>query len=173
LIDPFGSITPGEPVLAVDFDRFIWDSANHCWKGNAILPSGDFIEVGVVSKSKKPAIALEYARFAFGQIGSRIEEGRRYAARQLLEYYNYYNAHLKTGEQLQEEQFVQRMELERIRFSSKGAARIDFKHTLYLGDCIYEGGLIVVEATVDGQFREAYWVTGPDAEEIRRTGRCT
>lgn len=115
---------------------------------------------------------LDYSRFAFRQMRSRIDEARRYAAHRLLEYYNYYNAHLKVGEQLKEDEFIERLALEGIRFSSTGAAQLDFKHTLYRGHDFYEGGLIVVETAVDGQIRDAYWVTRPDAEECRRTKSC-
>jgi hypothetical protein len=126
-----------------------------------------------VSAKDRAAAVLEYSRFAFRQIRSRIDDARRYAAQQLLDYYNYYNAHLKDGEQLKEEEFIARLALEGIRFSSNGAARLDFQHSLYGGDHINEGGLIVVETAVDGRIRQAYWVTKSDAEECRRVRNCT
>ncbi len=151
-----------------DFDRLTWHSNAGCWHGQVLLPSGSHVDVTIPSKNQDP-LALEYSRLTFAQISSRIGDARAYAAKKLLEYYNYYNSHIKNGEQLSEEEFTQRMELEGIRFSAKGRARIDFSHTLYQGDYLNQGGLIVVEATMDGRLRKAYWLTSPDAEECRKT----
>src|SRR5262249_54556350 len=78
----------------------------------------------------------------------------------------------KEGEQLTEEAFARRLRLEGIRFTGEGNACLDFGHDLYRGDRLYEGGLVVVEASADGHFRRAYWVTRPDAEVPRLTRNC-
>jgi hypothetical protein len=42
-----------------------------------------------------------------------------------------------------------------------------FAHDLYRGDRLYAGGLVVVEARADAKFNQAFWVTKPDARELR------
>jgi hypothetical protein len=63
--------------------------------------------------------------------------------------------------------------LEAIEFSSKGTSQLEFRHTLYRGYRNWEGGVIVVMARFDGESRKAAWVTAADADEVRRTRRCT
>jgi hypothetical protein len=105
-------------------------------------------------------------------LAQRLPEARRYAARRLVEYYNYYQAHLRDGEQVTATAFGDRLRLGGIRFRGEGAACLDFAHDLYRGDRLMAGGLVVVEAAADGGFRRASWMTEPDAREARRIRRC-
>jgi hypothetical protein len=150
-------------------ESLAWDSEQHRWRGLAALDADSRVEVVVIPGEVEPAVALAYARFAFSQLASRVGKAQRYAARRLLDYYNCYNAHLQEGEQLTEEAFARRLRLEGIRFTGEGSACLDFGHDLYRGDRLYEGGRVVVEASADGHFRRASWVTRPDAEEPRLT----
>jgi len=154
-------------------EALAWDDEQHLWRGEITLADESCIEVVVVPKGVDSTLALSYATFAFSLIVPKIDEARDFAARKLVKYYNYYNAHLQDGEQLTVEQFSQRLRLERIRFRGEGRASLDFAHTLYRGDNLYAGGLIVVDVTREGSFKKPAWVTEPDAEELRRRRHFT
>jgi hypothetical protein len=116
---------------------------------------------------------LALARLAFPRLSPRIDDARAYAARHLLAYYNTFNAHLRDGERLSEAEFAGRLELEAVAFTDKGSSQLEYRHSLYRGYHNLEGGLVVVLARFDGEFRKAAWVTAADAEELRRTRRHT
>jgi hypothetical protein len=125
------------------------------------------IAVAVVPGKGDRNTALANAEIAFSRIASRVQEAQRFAASQLLEYYNYHNAHLSAGEHLTAEAFARRLQLEGMWFGGKGRARLYFGHDLYRSDHLNEGGLILVQASTEGEFRRASWITEPDAQEPR------
>jgi hypothetical protein len=151
----------------------VWDEPRGLWCGHAILDADGRLEVAVAVGDIEPILARSYAAFALSQIAPRTADARRYAARNLVEYYNYFHSHLPDGEQVTVEEFAARLRLEGVRFRGEGAACLDFGHDLYRGGGLYTGGLVVVEADTGGKFRRAYWVTEPDAQEPRRIRRCT
>lgn len=153
-------------------DTLEWDAAGKRWWGRVEVISGRPAEVAVHAGRRDPAVALALAKLAVTRIAPRIDEARAFAARELLEYYNVFNAHLRNGEQLDEETFAGRLELEAIEFTYKGSSFIEFRHSLYRGFRNFEGGLILVIARFDGEFRKAAWVSAADAEEMRRNMRC-
>jgi hypothetical protein len=146
-----------------------WDDVRKAWCGLAAVDEVGRVAVVVAAEDVEPALARSYAEFALSQLAPRLPEARRYAARRLAEYYNYWQAHLVGGEQITEEAFGDRLRLEGVRFRGEGAACLDFGHDLRMN----VGGLVVVEAAADGRFRRAYWMTEPDAREARRTIRST
>ncbi len=146
-----------------------WDDQRGLWCGHA--NADDRVEVAIAAGDSDPELARSYAAFALSRLAGRVGEARRYAAHRLVEYYNYYHGHLPDGEQITAEEFAERLKLEGIRFRGTGAACLDFGHDLYSGHYLNQGGLVVVEAAADGRFRQAYWVTEPDAREARRTRR--
>jgi hypothetical protein len=150
-----------------------WDEQQSLWRGHAALDAEGRVEVAVTAGDTALDLARSYAAFALSRLASQTTDARRYAARKLVEYYNSFQAHLSNGEQVTAEGFAARLRLEGIRFRGEGAACLDFGHDLYRGDYLHAGGLVVVEADAGGKFRRAYWVTGPDAQEARRTRRCT
>jgi hypothetical protein len=151
--------------------NLFWDDERRRWQGTVEVSPTARISVAVLPGVADRDSALTHAEFALSQLISRINEARQYAARRLLGYYNYYNAHLSNGEQLTEESFAARLELEGIRFGGAGQARLYFGHDLYRGEGIYEGGLVLVKVSGAGQFRQASWVTEPDARGFRRHHR--
>jgi hypothetical protein len=153
-------------------DCLKWDASGRRWCGLVEVTPGRLVEVAVLAGRRDPAVPLALARLALSLIRPGLDEARHFAARQLLEYYNVFNAHLRDGEQLGEAEFASRLELEAIGFTEKGSSTLDFRHSLYRGYRNYEGGLIVVMTRFDGEFRKASWVTAADTEEWRRTRRC-
>jgi hypothetical protein len=150
-----------------------WDEQRGLWRGHAALDSDGRVEVAIAAGGLDPDLARSYAAFALSRLAPLIADARRFAARKLRDYYNYYQAHLPDGERLTAEEFAARLRLEGVRFRVEGAARLDFGHELYRGDYLYAGGLVVVEADAGGKLRRAYRVTEPDAREPRRTRRGT
>jgi hypothetical protein len=150
-----------------------WDEGQQLWRGTATLGPDGPVGVVVVPGRGDRDTALAYARFALALVGSCVRQAREYAAAELLGYYNYSQAHRSEGEQLTAEEFAERLRLEGIRFGREGHARLYFGHSLYRDDYQLEGGLVVVEATAEGEFRRTYWVTEPDAREPRRIIRGT
>jgi hypothetical protein len=153
-----------------------WDEDQRLWRGTVTLGPDAEIGVVIVPGRGDRDTAFTYAKFALSRLGPGVHQAKEhqakeYAATKLLEYYNYYQAHLSAGEQLKPGEFADRLRLEGIRFDGEGGARLYFGHRLYRGDYQYEGGLVVVEMTADGEFRRAYWVTEPDAREPRRIMR--
>ena len=149
-----------------------WDDTRQIWCGHAVLDGIGRIEVAIVPKDVEPAVARSYADFALPSLTTRLSEARQYAAHRLLEYYNYYQAHLPDGAQVTDALFAGRLRLEGIRFRGEGAASLDFAHDLYQNDRLMAGGLVVVECTAAGRFRRASWMTEPDAQDARRIRRC-
>lgn len=149
-------------------DGLKWDETHRRWHGEVEISTGQPIEVAVRASRRDPAVSLALAKLAFALIRPRIDEARSFAAGQLLEYYNVYNAHLAKGEQLTEAEFATRLELEAISFTEKGSSTLEFKHRLYRGQRNWEGGMIVVMTRFDGEYRKASWVTAADAEEWRQ-----
>lgn len=152
-------------------EDLVWNCDQRLWHGVATLDADTQVEVVVIVGDLAPDIALAYARFAFSQLASKLESARRFAAHKLLEYYNYYNKHLKDGEHLTDEEFAMRLRLEGVRFTGEGRTHLDFGHDFYRGHYLEEGGLVVVDATAEGRFTKAYWVSKSDAEEARRLRR--
>jgi hypothetical protein len=150
-----------------------WDESHRLWRGIVNVGSATRVEVSVFPGDVEPSLALSYAEFALTLIAHRIDEARQFAARRLVGDYNDWNAHLPDGEELTLEQFAGRLRLEGIRFRGEGVSSLDFAHDFYRGDYLFEGGLIVVEATAEGRFVRPRWVTEADAEECRRTRRCS
>lgn len=148
-------------------DSLNYDDVGCRWFGPVNLRDGEAIEVSIRVGRRDPEVALALARLAFPLIVPRINEAKSLAAKQLLEYYNVFNAHLKNGEQIDEAEFAHRLELEAISFTNKGSSTLEFRHGLYRGYRNFEGGLIVVRARFDGEFRKAAWVTAADADEWR------
>lgn len=144
-----------------------WADEQRLWRRTAKVGADICIAVAVVPGKGDRDTALAYAEFAFSRIALRVQEAQRFAASHLLGYYNYYNAHLTAGEQLTAEAFAKRLQLEGMWFGGKGRARLYFGHDLYRRDHLYEGGLILVQATAAGEFRRASWITEPDAQEPR------
>lgn len=161
------------PIARGPLNGMSWDEAGHRWWGRVEASPGRPVEVVVRAGSRNPAVSLALARLILPLILPRVDDARSLAARQLLEYYNVFNAHLRDGEQLSETEFAGRLELEAIWFTPKGSSTLYFRHGLYRGYRNLEGGLVVVMARFDGEFRKASWVTAADAEEWRRTGRWT
>lgn len=149
----------------------VWDEPHRLWRGTATPDATAPVGVLVVPGRGDRDTALAYARFALSRLGPRIRQAREYAAAQLLGYYNYYQAHLSGGEQLTAAEFAGRLTLEGIRFGREGRARLYFGHGLHRGDYQHEGGLVVVEATAEGEFRRAFWRTEPDSRAIRQALR--
>jgi hypothetical protein len=150
-----------------------WYQQHGLWCGSAALAPDGRVEVAIDPSDVEPELARSYASFALSRLAPRTADARRYAARKLVEYYNYFQSHLRDGEQVTAEGFADRLRLEGIRFQGDGAARLDFGHDLYPGGGLYTGGLVVVEADATGTLRRVYWVTEPDAQEPRRSRRCT
>ena len=150
-----------------------WDEQRGLWCGHAALDTDGRVEVAIAVGDIEPDLARSYAAFALSRIAPLTADARRYATRKLVEYYNHYHAHLPGGEQVTAGEFAARLRLEGLRFRGEGDACLDFGHDLYRGDRLFAGGLIVVEARADGTFGRASWVTEPDAQEPRRTRRCT
>jgi hypothetical protein len=148
-----------------------WDEARQVWYGHADIPGAGLIEVVIDREGVEPALARSYAEFALSQLAPRLPEARQFGAKQLVEYYNYWQAHLPNGEHVSVPAFDQRLRLEGARFRGEGRVRLDFAHDLYPGDSLNAGGLVVVEADADGKFVEAYWMTEPDAREARQARR--
>jgi hypothetical protein len=113
--------------------------------------------------------ALAYAELGLSRIAAHVPEAQEFAAGHLLEYYNYYNAHLTAGETLTLVAFAGRLQLAGIRFGARGRARLYFSHDLYRNDHLFQGGLILVEASAVGKLRRASWITAPDAQDPRLT----
>jgi len=134
----------------------VWDEQCGLWRGHAALEADGRVEVAITAGDIEPALARSYADFALSRLGPLTANARIYAARQLVEYYNYFQSHLPNGEQVTPEEFAARLRLEGIRFQGEGGARLDFGHDLYRGDYLYAGGLVVVEADASGKFRRAY-----------------
>ncbi len=152
-------------------DGLQWDESAGRWYGLIDVALAGRIEIVVQGGRRDPAIPLALAKLAFSLIQPRIDEAQTFAAKELLEYYNVFNAHLANGEQLTEAEFASRLELEAISFKEKGSSTLEFKHSLYRGYRNWEGGMIVVMARFDGEFRKAAWVTAADAEEWREQRR--
>ncbi|HEY1186921.1 MAG TPA: hypothetical protein VGE74_04655 [Gemmata sp.] len=151
----------------------VWDEQRSLWCGHTVLDADGRVEVAITAGDIGPELARSYAALTLSQLAPRTADARRYAARKLAEYYNYFHAHLPDGEQVTAEEFASRLRLEGVRLRNEGDARLDFGHDLYRSGGQYAGGLVVVEADAGGKFRRAYWVTEPDAQEARRTRRCT
>ena len=109
----------------------VWDDRQQVWYGHTVIDEVGRVEVIIVPGDVEPAIARSYAEFALPRSAQRLPEARRYAARRLIEYYNYYQAHLADGEQVSAAAFGDRLRLEGIRFRGEGAACLDFGHDLY------------------------------------------
>jgi hypothetical protein len=144
-----------------------WNEAGRCWSGRVEMTPGRWVDVAVLTRRRDPTVALALARQAFPRIQPRLDEARSFAAAQLQAYYNAFNAHLRGGEQVSETEFAARLELEAIEFKEKGSATLYFGHRLYRGFRPYEGGLIVVFARSDGEYRKAAWISAADAEDWR------
>lgn len=163
------AIATGKPMDPDPLSELMWDETGRRWYGRVNLPPGCTLEVAVRAGRRDPVVARALAALAFPLLLPRLDEARAYAAEELLDYYNQFNAHLRDGEQLTAAEFADRMELEAIWFTEKGSSTLDFRHSLYRGQRNWEGGLIVVFARIDGSFRKASWVTAADTQEWRRT----
>ncbi|MGL6072881.1 MAG: hypothetical protein ACRC8S_01840 [Fimbriiglobus sp.] len=151
--------------------QLTWDEQRRLWYGYASFTEEHQIEVGISVGSDEPEVIRAYAEFAFSRFTRNFRDAQAYAARKLADSYNYYQSHIQDGEQVTPEHFGARLRLEGIRFRGEGKAHFDFCHDLYRGDYLHEGGLVVVETSVDGKLRRAYWVTEPDAEDLRQKRR--
>ncbi|HMF12554.1 MAG TPA: hypothetical protein VKE94_09620 [Gemmataceae bacterium] len=145
-----------------------WDDALRVWRGHLALDGAKEIQLVIPAGDGEPALARSYAEFTLSQLAPRLSAARRYAARRLVEYYNYWQAHQPNGQQVTSQEFADRLRLEGARFRGEGRACLDFAHDLYPGDPQNAGGLVVVEASADGRFLQAYWMTEPDAREARQ-----
>lgn len=150
----------------------VWDIERKVWRGHAVVDAVGRVEVVIAAVDVEPALGRFYAQFTLARLAERLPEARQHAARRLLEYHNYYQAHLPDGEQVTHAAFADRLRLEGIRFRGEGTACLDFSHDLYRGDSLMAGGLVVVEAAADGRFLRASWMTEPDAQEARQSRRC-
>jgi hypothetical protein len=117
-----------------------WDEDQRPWRGTATFSPDPEVGVVVVPGQSDKDTALSYAEFALSRLGPRVRQACEYAAAELREYYNYDQAHLSAGEQLEPEDFIERLRLEGIQFGHEGRARLYFGHRLYRGDYLYEGG---------------------------------
>src|SRR4051812_45088140 len=122
---------------------FTWNEERRRWCGHAEL-AGRLLETAVEGGPADADGALDAARTLLALLPARVDAARKYAAGQLLPYYNHFNAHLKDGEQLDEVEFAARLELEGVYFLIGGDALLEFAHTLYRGSMLDEGGLVVV-----------------------------
>src|SRR5262245_28926324 len=105
-------------------DGLKWDEDRRRWFGHVELAPGEVIEVAVRVGRRDPAVPLALAKFAYPLLHPRIDEASRAAAQQLQPYFNVFNAHLRDGEQVTEEEFADRLELEAIWFTGKGSSTL-------------------------------------------------
>jgi hypothetical protein len=148
-----------------------WDEQRKAWYGHAFLNGAGRVDVLISPGQLEPAVARSYAEFVLPLLAESLPRASRYAARRLIEYYNYYQAHLPKGEQITVAAFADRLRLEGIRFRGEGVSFLDFAHDLYRDHEFMAGGLVVVEASADARFRQAYWISEPDAREARSISR--
>jgi hypothetical protein len=139
-----------------------WKGKSRGWVGT--VPVGNQrIRIAILSRKSAADDALLSAQASWLLLAPMLKDAPEYAARRLLSDYNYQNSFRENGEQLSVDEFIGRMHLEGIVFRPNGLIFVFFTHELHQGDCLFAGGLVLVQVTALGRFRTAAWVTQPDS----------